>query len=297
MAPNRQPVRSRRPGRHLIEAAVLFWFLASPFAAAAEDADELYREGRFSEAEKAYARWDMDRPKDIRYRYNRGCAAYQSGDFQGAKAAFSSVLRRTEDEEIRFKSTYNLGNAAFREGDFESAIQYYKEALMLNPESRDARYNLELALREHEKQNRRADAAPKKEAQKDSAPSGDRRDASRTEKQGEKADKPPTDPQRQAEGGEPKQPEPQKDAEPEKQGTSGQRQPAENESPTDLSGALSPLQAMPEPKEPDPKAHSRASLDQKKAEALLDNLKEDRSRFLQFQIPRDKKAAPSGKDW
>ena len=72
---------------------------------AKENPDELYRQGRFAEAEKAYARSDMDHPKDIRYRYNRGCAAYQNGDFQGAMAAFSSVLRRAKDDEMRFKAT------------------------------------------------------------------------------------------------------------------------------------------------------------------------------------------------
>ena len=41
-----------------------------------------------------------------------------------------------------------------------------------------------------------------------------------------------------------------------------------------------------------------AVLDRKKAEALLDNLKEDRSRFLRFQIPEDKRrGVKSGKDW
>ena len=43
---------------------------------------------------------------------------------------------------------------------------------------------------------------------------------------------------------------------------------------------------------------SGAMLDRKKAEALLENIKEDRSRFLRFQVPEDKKnGVPSGKDW
>ena len=65
---------------------------------AEEDPDELFRKGRFKEAEQAYARADMDRPRDIRFRYNRGCAAYQGSDFQGARGAFSSVVSRTEDD-------------------------------------------------------------------------------------------------------------------------------------------------------------------------------------------------------
>jgi Ca-activated chloride channel family protein len=283
--------------KNTIIGVLLLAFLSSPFAAAAEDPDALYREGRFSEAEKAYARSDMDRPKDIRYRYNRGCAAYQNGDFQGAKAAFSSVLRRTEDEEIRFRSAYNLGNAAFKEGDFESAIEQYKEALMLNPESEDAKHNLELALREREKQKSKERKAKEKEGQKDSNPSEDDRDSSKSEKKREDLDKQHSESKDQEKGKGREEPEKQKNAEQGKQETPVQRQPAESESLKDLSGELSPLQAMPEQDEKQAPEEPSASLDRKKAEALLDNLKEDRSRFLQFQFPGDKRAAPSGKDW
>jgi hypothetical protein len=39
-------------------------------------------------------------------------------------------------------------------------------------------------------------------------------------------------------------------------------------------------------------------IDKKKAEALLDNIKEDRSRFLQFLVPKEKRqGVESGKDW
>ena len=42
----------------------------------------------------------------------------------------------------------------------------------------------------------------------------------------------------------------------------------------------------------------RAMMDKKKAEALLDNIKENRSKYLRFQVPREKRGGvPSGKDW
>ena len=284
--------------KHLIKGVLLLPFVYSTFATAAEDPDELYRNGRFSEAEKAYARSDMDRPKDIRYRYNRGCAAYQASDFQGAKAAFSSVLRRTEDEDIQFKSAYNLGNAAFKEGDFESAISQYKEVLLLNPESDDAKYNLELALRELEKLKNKKIEEQKKEGQKDSGQSEDKKDSSKSEKKDEDAAKQQSEAKDQEKGKAQKEPEKQKDAEQGKQDTASRDQEAETETPKDLSGELSPLQAMPEQKKDDTTDQPEASLDQKKAEALLDNLKEDRSRFLRFQLFEDKQRdALSSKDW
>lgn len=75
-------------------------------------------------------------------------------------------------------------------------------------------------------------------------------------------------------------------------------QKAEQDTPRDLSGELRPLQAMAEQDEDQTPDQPGAVLDRKKAEALLDNLKEDRSRFLRFQIPEDKKrGVKSGKDW
>ena len=60
-------------------------FLGAPVLAAGdENPDELYRLGRFAEAEKIYADSDMDNPKDLRYRYNRACSNYQGADYKGA---------------------------------------------------------------------------------------------------------------------------------------------------------------------------------------------------------------------
>jgi Ca-activated chloride channel family protein len=129
----------------------VFWNV-SIVSGAEEHPDELYQKGHFSEAEQAYAEADMEHPKDIRFRYNRGCAAYQNSDFEGAVAAFSSVLKRTGDNEIRFKAIFNMGNAAYKKGDLQAAVTSFKKALTIKPQSEDARYNLELSLRELEKQ-------------------------------------------------------------------------------------------------------------------------------------------------
>ena len=108
---------------------LFFGFLYPCLALAAENPGELYRQGRFEEAEKSYSRFDMDNPNDIRYRYNRGCAAYLNSDFKGAVAAFYSLLSRSDNEEIQFKAAYNLGNTAIKTDNFESAVEQYKEAI------------------------------------------------------------------------------------------------------------------------------------------------------------------------
>ena len=248
----------------------------------------MYRQERFAEAEKAYAQSDMDNPKDLRYRYNRGCAAYQNSDFQAAAAAFSSVLRRTQDPQMKFKAVFNLGNIAFKQNDFESAVRLFQQAVISDPKNPDARYNLELALREAQKaKKQQSDHQKKEQSQKDD---------DKKEGQGNQDKTSDSQSEEQKPGEQKKQPQQKRDK---AQGKSDDQKEGPK-SPQDLSGDLKPMQPMqePQPQQKEQQAEAGASLDRKKAEALLNNLKEDRSQFLRFQIPKDKKGGVgSGKDW
>ena len=273
--------------------ALIYVLIISSRAVAAENPDELYAQGHFAEAEKAYAQKDMDRPKDIRYRYNRGCAAYQNSDFKGAGAAFSSVLRRSDDEQVQFRAFYNLGNASFKQGDFEAAVEQYRQALLCNPESEDARYNLELSLRELEK-------LKKQKGQDKQDQKGDKKGQSETGKKDKNEDKSSSkkgSDQKSSHEREKDKGRPESGKKKDDRRDEGQK--AEKQEPRDLSGELKPRQAMQgEQGENKPPDRAGAMLDRKKAEALLENIKEDRSRFLRFQVPKDKKnGVPSGKDW
>jgi Ca-activated chloride channel family protein len=232
---------------------------------AAEKPDELYEQGRFAEAEKGYARLDMDHPKDIRYRYNRGCAAYQNADYQGAMAAFGSVSKRTKDNDVRFRATYNLGNTAFKLGDMESAVEHYKRAILSNPDSEDARYNLELALRKLEEKKKE-----KTEEKKTGPPKQKRSDSQLSKEQS-------TD----------------------RESLQQESQEEQQESPEDLSGegeTTQPLTGQQGARQPLDSTIS--TMDRKMAEALLDNIKEDRSRLSNYQVSRKKwHGVQSGKDW
>jgi len=262
----------------------LLGLIFSGRAPAAEDPDELYGQGRFAEAEKAYAQSDMDHPKDVRHRYNRGCAAYQNSDYQGASAAFSSALRRAEDDETRFRSAYNLGNTAFNLGDFASAATHYRQAVLHNPESEDARHNLELTLRELEKQKNNKTDQPDSSPREDSGKQEGKGDQSKGGEEQQDQDKP----------SEKKSPDQASSKEQDRQNDKDKTQP----SPQDLSGDLKTSQAMPEEEDDQHPGQAGSALDKKKAEALLDNIKDDRSRFMRFHVPEEKRhGVQSGKDW
>jgi hypothetical protein len=56
--------------------------------------------------------------------------------------------------DLAVPASYNLGNARLAAGDFAGAVEAYKQALRTAPGSADAKYNLELAWREQQRQQR-----------------------------------------------------------------------------------------------------------------------------------------------
>jgi Ca-activated chloride channel family protein len=285
--------------------AVAFCLTAAARTPAAESPDELYRQGRFADAEKAYARLDMDQPKDLRYRYNRGCAAYQSGDYQAAAAAFGSTLRRTEDNQIRFKAAFNLGNAAYQQGDYQTAVQNYRQALALDASSEDARYNLELALRALEKQKEQQEKQSQDQPQQDSGQQQEKSDGDK--KQGDQnrqpenqpaEDKPESDARQESESSEAKSPE-EKKAEASLENQSQANQQSEPAGQPELSGKLKPRDGMqPENQDAQKPPTAMSTMDRKMAEALLDNIQEDRSLLIRQQTSQQQRqGVASGKDW
>ncbi|MFC1618418.1 tetratricopeptide repeat protein [Candidatus Neomarinimicrobiota bacterium] len=74
--------------------------------------------------------------------YQRGLEAYQNEQWSLAIQEFESILRSGYESEVLY---YNLGNAYYRAGHVAGAVWAYEQALSLNPNDADARYNLALA--------------------------------------------------------------------------------------------------------------------------------------------------------
>jgi len=285
--------------RYFLSVMIVFAILYANIAKAADDPDSLYKQGNFAQAQKAYTEADMNHSKDIRFRYNRGCAAYQNSDFKAATAAFSSVLKRTDDKEIRFKALYNLGNTAFKQKKFESAASYYKQAIVCNPENEDAGYNLELSLRELDRQKKK-EKDQKNESQQDSQKKEDKPGKPGENKKDDKKNQKGSDKQssdnkedksNKDESG--KRDESGKNKEKENdQGKSDKRKGSENNS-NGISGQPNPSQLMPEQEE-NMAPETKSMLDKKKADALLDSIRENRSIKAFGNLNENTRL---GKDW
>ena len=130
----------------------------------ADSPAELVRQGnaaylaeKYDEALAAYEEASVEAPESPHLYFNKGTALYQKGDYAGAARSFEKAALKSRDLQIEAGSKFNLGNCAFREaerqqdGDLQKSlesckksIQYYQEALALDPDFRTASENIEV---------------------------------------------------------------------------------------------------------------------------------------------------------
>lgn len=133
--------------------------------------NDLYKEGKYRDALNQYRLALDENPASIVARYNLGLSQIQIGSNPNdtTKAAKNSMEAGVKDMQsianlgpqrpmLASRANYNLGNVAFNSQDFGGAIDYYKQALRLNPNDNDARRNLRIAqLKEQQNQDQDQD--------------------------------------------------------------------------------------------------------------------------------------------
>ncbi|MBI4437286.1 MAG: tetratricopeptide repeat protein [Candidatus Omnitrophica bacterium] len=77
---------------------------------------------------------------------SQGNAFYTQNDFRKALEIYQEALLQAEDLS-KAKVHYNLGNTYYHLGQLENALREFKEALRLNPNDENSKYNLEVVLR------------------------------------------------------------------------------------------------------------------------------------------------------
>jgi tetratricopeptide (TPR) repeat protein len=107
----------------------------------------LYGQGDYVAAVDAYQLAQVAAPDDPVPYYNAASALALEGDLQQAVLALQQALK-TVDTSLQAWAYYNLGNVYMALGQFVDAVSAYQQALLRDPDDADARYNLELALRQ-----------------------------------------------------------------------------------------------------------------------------------------------------
>lgn len=111
-----------------------------------------FAEEAYMESLAAYQNAVIESPELAEPYYNAANALYREGAFAEALALMQQALSFAEDESLAESGFYNMGNSSFNSEEWESAVAAYSDALLLNPDDPDAKYNLELALQQMEQQ-------------------------------------------------------------------------------------------------------------------------------------------------
>jgi len=130
------------------------------------EGNRLYNQGRFAEALKKYGE-ALERHPDVPEIYFNMADAYlRMGENAKADAAWAKYLSLTKDPKKQSQTVFNLANSALMAKDGEKAIELYKEALRLDADNQDAKWNLESLKQQQKEQEEKESKDGKSKDQK-----------------------------------------------------------------------------------------------------------------------------------
>ena len=125
-------------------------------------------------------------PAEAGTHFDRGAALYALSRFDEAGEEF---LRATEakDPALKASAFYNLGNAFFKKEKFKEAVSAYTRSLGLRPDDKQAKWNLEIALRKQKDKDEK-DKKDQDQKNKDKKDDKDKKDQDKKDKKDQKKD-------------------------------------------------------------------------------------------------------------
>jgi len=132
-----------------------------------KEGNSAYAKQAYEEALSAYQFAQIESPELAEPYYNAANSLYRQGMYAEALEQLSQALSFAKEETLAENSFYNLGNSSFSTQEWETAIEAYKEALLLNPDDLDAKYNLELALQQMQQQEQQEEQQQDQEQNQD----------------------------------------------------------------------------------------------------------------------------------
>ena len=126
-----------------LSARIFFIILCSVSLSLSQDKGINYYQNReFEEARNYYESLIRERGNNPQAQFGRGSSSFQQGDMETAEQAFEQSLK-SSDLDLRSKALYNLGNTFYHNKKTEEALAYYRKALELDPNDKEAKYNYE----------------------------------------------------------------------------------------------------------------------------------------------------------
>ena len=111
-----------------------------------------YQAGQYEDALASFEAALVQSPDNPVIGLAVGEALFQLQRYDEAVAEFQRVLDLTDDQALRAEALYNKGTAELAAGDPAKAVEELRESLRLDPQQKDALFNLEVALQRLQQQ-------------------------------------------------------------------------------------------------------------------------------------------------
>ncbi|KAB2878277.1 tetratricopeptide repeat protein [bacterium] len=147
-------------------------------------ADKLFESGDHYHAMQSYKQLLDENPDDPELNYNVGNSLYRMQMYDQAKLYYEKALANASDSKLKNNIQYNIANCEYKSKKLKESIEGYKQVLRKNPEDADARKNLELALKQMQKQN----PPPQKNDDKNQSKKDQQKDEQDKDKEDKKQD-------------------------------------------------------------------------------------------------------------
>jgi tetratricopeptide (TPR) repeat protein len=107
---------------------------------------DLYNEQKFADAEVNFKKGNEKSPDNFEAKFNLGDAYYKQQRYDEAMKSYQTAFVDAKNDLDKSKIYYNVGNSLLKSQKVKESIGAYKEALKLNPDDQQAKYNLSYAL-------------------------------------------------------------------------------------------------------------------------------------------------------
>jgi len=106
------------------------------------EGNRAYERKNYIESEEAYRRALEKAPNSYAAGSNLAGALYKRERYGEADSLYRHYAASATTPEEAAASAYNIGNAQFQQRELEKALESYKQSLRLNPNDREAKFNL-----------------------------------------------------------------------------------------------------------------------------------------------------------